>query len=194
MVEEASEWVTWSRRIPRSFLPVLLQSERLAMDHLRLHGRLPNSPAAAQIEVLEVIFATYLITASTDPSYQALMMETDHYERREALEAFDRDGWRCLICGHTGMNQSPGGRLESHHIVPRGCHDERVLPANLHHRSNKASLCDLHHESITNPRSPTFHWRRIAPVLYRMIGNEEQAARVEATLTDPITDLLEDTL
>jgi hypothetical protein len=186
------EWVTMIRKLPREMLPVVLGAEKAAADILRFCGKLPLSPASQAVELTEMVYAAALISFTSEDSYQRLMMDADRHERAEALEAMDRDGWRCLICHHSGMNKAPGGQLQSHHCVPRGVWDERVRPPDIHHRSNKATLCQSCHEKITNPRSPHWHWRNIAPSLLRTIGNPELAARVEATCSDPLLDLVAD--
>lgn len=188
------EWVTVVRKIPRAMLPVLLQAEKAGADLLRFHGKLPLSMQSQVVEITEMIYSAALLSFTAEDSYQRLMLDTDRHERSEALEAMDRDQWRCLVCGHSGVNKQPGGQLHSHHIIPKGCHDARIRPADPHHRSNKATLCETHHEMITNPRSPAWHWRAIAPVLLRLIGNQELAAKVEATVLDPLLDLVADEL
>ena len=188
-------WVTIIRKIPRTLAPIVMQAEAAAAEALRRHGRLPMNPGAAMIECVEVVYATALIHLCTEENaYGQMFDESTPRERRERLEAFDRDKWVCLICGHSGINRQPGGDLEAHHIVPRSCFDERIRPADIHSRHNLATLCREHHAMITNPQEPRWHWRSIAPALLKVIGNHELAAKVAATATDPLLDLVADTL
>lgn len=94
------------------------------------------------------------------------------------LAAQERDGFRCKICRHSGLNR---GGVESHHIIPRSHALEhyRLFGSSPDDTTNLITLCRFHHELVTNPPTPEWLWSTVAPGFYRAIGQEDKASAFE---------------
>lgn len=158
-----------------------------------MDGNLPSNEGGAEkmaqrarLAALERIFAEALGDMRVEYARRVLGTVGDSLERAEWYASLERDGFRCVLCHHTRSN---AGGVESHHIVPRSAETEAIVAAlfgrklaGIHSRTNRASLCTRCHQAITNPTSPAWHWRAIAPCLFRAIGEPVVAATFEGMI------------
>ena len=134
---------------------------------LELDSNVPRSVQAHRLDALESILGNYLCEARPQYWFELHRITHESESRRQRLLALERDGFRCVICGHSNVN---AGAVESHHIIPKSAFVRDQA-------DNLASLCSDHHRQITNPTDERWHWRNVAPKLFELIGVSEKDAR-----------------
>jgi hypothetical protein len=166
------EWA--SLKIPE---PLRLQFSRcmfMARTILHFTSNL-QSPGAEQKECFE-----FLVAEAHAGLFEQFLQCIDGLKESKytfaRYTAQDRDGFRCVIpkCRRSNLNH---GNLESHHIIPRshGLEHQRLFNAHVDDPENLATLCSEHHGYVTNPPTPAWMWRNIAPRLYELIGQPGRA-------------------
>ena len=164
-MEDGEKYRTY--KIPEGLAKVLEEALYIEQRMLELDSNVPRSVQAHRLDALESILGNYLCEAR--PQYWVRLADIvgGAKARTERLLALERDGFRCVICGHSNVN---AGAVESHHIIPKSA-------LGRDQADNLASLCSDHHRQITNPTDERWHWRNVAPRLFELIGVSESDAQ-----------------
>jgi len=152
-----------------------LVSEALFVARLRiiLDGNEMPTTASSTMDCWELIVSEWLDQARTYYSQRiAQWLASGSEERAGKAKALFRDGFRCVISGHSHVNKPD--QIHVHHIVPKSFHGP-LRPRNVHSPRNLVSR--EVHERIHEEG-----WRRWAPKLFRAIGEEKAARAVEKTM------------
>eukprot|EP00918_Siedleckia_nematoides_P020117 GHVU01042885.1.p1 GENE.GHVU01042885.1~~GHVU01042885.1.p1 ORF type:complete len:175 (+),score=27.41 GHVU01042885.1:2-526(+) len=171
--------------MPPSLAAVCQEALMLAENMNAMECNMNPSPASRRIDAIERIVSEWLDVARAQWECMIVrMMESgssDKWvltERVGKLTALQRDGFKSVISGHMRLNKPDA--IHCHHIVARSCHDSRIRPKNIHDPRNLITLTGEEHATIHREG-----WRKHAPELFRLIGQEEMAARVEKYQAPP---------
>jgi len=154
---------------------VAIQLEKAIAIALRVNdwqGDINTSPQSARIDAIELIAVSFILS-NPDPFQATVEEEEIDSLKANQLAALERDGFRCVICRHSEVN---AGGVEVHHIYPRSYHGPK-RPCSLHSADNLATLCHLHHESITDAaEGGLWHWANVAEMLQEAIAKNNERA------------------
>ena len=135
-------WATFKMKMPREYYDELRQT----IDIARRMG------AHNDIEALSMLCAEFRTTWEAAENARPQSTEMDVVR----TEAFERDHWRCLMCG---ARQN----LTVHHITPLSQGGPRIDIDNL------ATLCWICHQGITDGDGK-HNWKAARPKLLEKIG------------------------
>ena len=179
MSEERWAYIKVPEGIRKVFSEAMWLSDQLNQIECDLN---PNQ-AARQLDAFERIFADFRGTNLWNWLQIIADRIGDDEYKKAVWFAFERDSSRCVICARSHCNAV--GALEPHHIIPRS---HAVLAkkvcGELHTHRNIVCLCHEHHEMVTNPPDPTWHWRNIAPRFFELIGEPDLAIAMRENKED----------
>jgi hypothetical protein len=133
--------------VPDGIRVILQRSTERAIRLMAAEGMVVHQDAKArQLDALEMILAEW--SSYTEERWRYWWNRATP-EQRAKFEAKERDGFQCLRCGKTRLNQ---GSLESHHIISKGMRGDPLYAAivrkygSIHCIQNLATLCtECHH-------------------------------------------------